>query len=424
MIQERLASALASRDPSDPTTPQWLEARSVRPQALAERRLPTARELDDAVGDHPTTVHSFDYHAMSASSRVLALMGITRDSPNPQGGVIERTPSGPNAGEPTGVLLEQAAWMVRFAKPATTDDMILARLRAALADLRARGIVEAHDMRTTPATLAAMLHLIDLGELGPSAGFALQCYATPDHFDACRALLTQRTANNPAAESPTLGLKLFTDGTLNARTASMLDNFIQPIDDHPKGLAMYTDDQLDAHLRTCQTLSCTLATHSIGDASVRQILNAYDRLQESLGEPPSFTLRIEHAQFIHEDDIPRFARPGQPRPIIASLQPCHLLTDIEGIRRFTPHAEHRAFPLRDLIHAAASAGRDPAAMIYLGSDAPIVEPSITDNQQAAVHRRRPDMPESQAIAPDQAITQEAWAQLQASPAFPTRACTV
>lgn len=118
--------------------------------------------------------------------------------------------------------------------------------------------------------------------------------------------------------------------------------------------------------------------------------------------PPVPALRIEHAQFIHPEDVTEFPKRG----IVTSMQPCHLLPDIEALRRLTPHAIARVFPLRDLIDAAHRHGVDPAALIWLGSDAPVVPPRPADNLQAATQRRRAGMAATEAIAPEQAIDEE------------------
>ncbi|XOV77281.1 MAG: amidohydrolase family protein [Phycisphaerales bacterium] len=162
----------------------------------------------------------------------------------------------------------------------------------------------------------------------------------------------------------------------------------------------------------------------MGDGAVRALLDAYEAVERQFGEEPGFTLRIEHAQFIDEADLPRFARAGKKRAVIASLQPCHLLTDMEAIERLVPHRAARSFPLKDLIDAAASAGRDPAEMILLGSDSPIVEPDPADNIQAAVYRRRAGMDADRAIAPEQAVTREAALGLHRSRIGRSGACEV
>ncbi|MEO0629983.1 MAG: amidohydrolase family protein, partial [Planctomycetota bacterium] len=146
-----------------------------------------------------------------------------------------------------------------------------------------------------------------------------------------------------------------------------------------------------------------LACHAIGDAAVRAVLDAVERVR-----PPRWTVRIEHAEMIAPSDWPRFAELG----VIASVQPCHLLTDIEALSRAVPEMATRVLPLRELIDY----GLEPGRTLLFGSDAPIVRPDPEDSIRAAVHRSRPD---SVVIAPEQAISEaEAWACFDADRRMP------
>jgi hypothetical protein len=165
---------------------------------------------------------------------------------------------------------------------------------------------------------------------------------------------------------------------------------------HPCGTALMTVAEIEESVRLADSLGCPIAAHAIGDGAVRAVLDAVERVR-----PRAVGQRVEHAQFVDEADVPRFARLG----VIASVQPCHLLTDIEAIRRFTPDRAERVFPLRDLIDAARSAGRDPADLVWLGSDAPIVRPDPEDNVQAAVFRRRAGMGEGEMVGARQAVSE-------------------
>jgi predicted amidohydrolase YtcJ len=108
--------------------------------------------------------------------------------------------------------------------------------------------------------------------------------------------------------------------------------------------------------------------------------------------------RIEHAEIIHPDDIPRFAQLGA----IASIQPCHLLPDIETLNAGLADRFDRVLPLRSLIEA----GCVPGEGLIFGSDVPIVRANHEDSILAAVHRGRADMPESEAIGLDQSLSNQ------------------
>jgi hypothetical protein len=172
------------------------------------------------------------------------------------------------------------------------------------------------------------------------------------------------------------GAKLFADGTLNARTAWMLHPYADPLPGLPHGQAMVTPAQLDEAIATVRAHTLGLAVHAIGDAAVRAVLDAHQRAP-SRGRFPH---RIEHAELIDERDVDRFARLG----IVCSVQPCHLLYDIEALRRGQPDRLDRVLPLKDLI----AAGCRPGELLWFGSDSPIVRPDPQDSIDAAIHRTR------------------------------------
>jgi predicted amidohydrolase YtcJ len=185
----------------------------------------------------------------------------------------------------------------------------------------------------------------------------------------------------------------------------MLHPYSEPRADSPCGRRMMTDEEFVAALEQAASANVPIVAHAIGDAAVRWCLDLIAaRGRRDLAH------RIEHCEFVDESDVPRFAAFG----VIASVQPCHLLADVEALRRFTPHRLHRVLPLRELYDAAASSGRNPADAIWFGSDAPVVAPEPRDNIQAAAERRRMGAPRSEAIAPEQAITIEELGALQQS----------
>lgn len=376
----RLARAASEAAPG-----AWVKAVACRIEAWPERRYPLAREIDAATEGRPAIVMSFDHHALAASSAALRAAGIDHATPDPQGGIIER-----QDGKPTGLVLEEAAWMVRRAAPPPTEADVLERVRAGLADFARRGIVEVHDMLATPGLVRALAKLESRGELA----LAVWLYATREHFEAVEAACAALARGSRVRLA---GLKIFTDGTLNSRTAHMLTDYRDPIPGSPRGSALMSAEQIDDALRFADARGLPIAAHAIGDAAVRDVLDAVERVR-----PEAAGQRIEHAQCVDERDVPRFASMG----VIASVQPCHLLTDVEAVERFMPHRAGRAFPLRELIDSAARSGRSPTSLVWLGSDAPIVPPEPMDNVQAAVHRRRATDGLDRTIAPAQAISLE------------------
>ncbi|MEO0631804.1 MAG: amidohydrolase family protein, partial [Planctomycetota bacterium] len=293
-------------------------------------------------------------------------------------------------GVPTGVLLEQAAldaWNRLI--PSSVDR---AATVGGLRDL-ARFFVESHDLKAKPQIVGELPSLLD------EAGVDMRVELYPLVQDLDDALA--RTTNDDRVRLA--GGKIFVDGTLNSRTAWMLEPYTDGPTEHPAGMALMKPAAIEDAILRCASHGVRLACHAIGDGAVRAVLDAVERVR-----PPRWTVRIEHAEVIDAADVPRFAELG----VIASVQPCHLLVDIEALGRALPDRVDRVLPLRELIDS----GLEPGQTLLFGSDAPIVRPDPEDSIRAAVHRSRPD---SVAIAPDQAISEsEAWSCFDAGRQMP------
>ena len=363
----------------------WIVGVGARPEAWGSPAWPGLARFDEAVGGRPAIAWCFDTHALLASSAALQAAGIHRGTPDPEGGVILRATDG----SLTGVLLESAAKGVAGARPSPTADQRLAWLRAGVADLRSHGFVEVHDMKA-PATLGPDLaRLSDAGELDMD----VRVYVPFEDLGSALDAAEDWTRDNVRLG----GAKLFADGTLNSRTAWMLEPFADPIPGHERGTALVTPEQLLAAVEVCDDLGVPLAVHAIGDGAVRAVLDAIERVR-----PSTLGFRVEHAEVIDEADVPRFAALG----VVCSVQPCHLLYDIEALRRLLPRRLERVMPLRELIES----GCEPGHLLWFGSDVPIVRPHPEDSIRAAVDRRREGMAEGDAVASAQAISEEdAWA---------------
>lgn len=391
---DRLAHAAASLQTVERAArapgPGWLLATSARIEGWAEARWPTADELDRAAPGRPCCVMSFDHHALAANTAAMTAAGLSHGAPDPQGGVIVRDAA---TGRPTGLMLESAAKLVWNAAPEPTPAERRRHVEAALADLAGHGFTEIHDMLSPPWLGPLLAELEREGKLAPR----IWLYPLTTDIDEAAA-----GAGAWATDRVRLaGAKLFADGTLNSRTAWMLGPYADPLPGMPTGKVMASPPEIEAAMRQVAGLGLGLAVHAIGDGAVRAVLDAHERVRPAaLRDFPS--LRIEHAEVIDEADAPRFAKLG----VVASVQPCHLLYDIEVLERALPHRLSRVLPLRDLI----SSGCRPGELLWFGSDTPIVRPHPQDSIQAAVQRRRSDMSSSRAIAGEQRIKEdESWA---------------
>jgi predicted amidohydrolase YtcJ len=402
---ERLAAESARLEAAG--EPGWVVANGVRVESWEEAVWPTMAELDAASPRRACMVQSFDHHACAVNSAALAAAGWHRGSADPVGGRIVRD----RDGSPTGVLLESAYGAARRAVPEPTPEQWRRFVASALRDLAGHGFSEVHDL-LSPVWLGPMLRSV-LDELRAEIGITMTAWLYPILEDA--AAVHSRKGQWESDRVVLAGAKVFADGTLNSRTAWMLEPYADGMPGLERGQAMVSPAQLDAALNLTADLGIGLAVHAIGDAAVRAVLDASGRHTRLTGVRNSAgvrevvvagrcavpRLRIEHAELVDEADVPRFAELG----VVCSVQPCHLLYDIEALRRGQPQRLDRVLPLRELIDA----GCTPGGVLWFGSDVPIVRPHPGDSIRAAVHRRREGMAPQETIAPAQAITDaEAW----------------
>ena len=364
----------------------WVVAHGARVEAWAERRWPTRGELDAVAGGRACCLMSFDYHAAVANTAALSAAGLLA-GPGPNGGVIARD----RAGEPTGVLLETAAHAAWGAAPPATAAEERGFAESALADFARLGFVEVHDLLSPPA-LGPMLADMDRAGRLP---VAVRLFAPVAEGEAATAAAAEWGRERVSLA----GLKLFADGTLNSRTAWMLHPYADPMPGMETGKVVAGPAEIEAAVAKAEGLGLPLATHAIGDGAVRAVLDAIERRGSGRGRRGAIRHRVEHLEVVDEADISRFAELG----VVASVQPCHLLPDIDVLRRSLPHRLDRVLPLRELLDA----GLVPGETLIFGSDAPIVRPDPGDSVRAAIDRGRGD---GVTIGEGQALTEaEAWA---------------
>ncbi len=359
----------------------WVRGVGARVAGWSEQRWPTIEEMDRACPDHPCVLMSFDLHAACANSAALQAAGLAPGVAVGANGLVvqdERT------GEPTGLLLEDAAHAVWRAAPEPDQQTRREFARLGAASLASLGYHEVHDMHA-PAWLAEAL--VDLEASGELA-LRVALYAPWQELES-GAFPEVR-----AERVRLVGGKVFVDGTLNSRTALMLQPYSDPIAGMERGQQMLTSADLDRAYRVCESRGIHLACHAIGDGAVRCVLDAIERVRPSVPGQ-----RIEHAELIDERDVARFVQLG----VVASVQPCHLLADIEALRQHVGGRLDRVLPLRELVDAGCEPGNLAGPGLVFGSDAPVVRADPSDSIQAATRRRRRAMDEHEAIAIEQAI---------------------
>jgi predicted amidohydrolase YtcJ len=312
---EAIRSAIAGHARSHPDD-AWVLGRGWQYGAFPGG-LPTRGLLDSIVADRPAFMGCYDGHTGWANGPALRLAGIDRGSADPAGGTIVRDPT---TGEPTGVLKEDAQELVLRHIPTPTPEMTLAAMRRTIGELHAAGITSIQDAWVEPDQLDLWRALRDDGTLRLRARLALPMQPDGSLTDWQATLDGYRAAVIDLADGPWLTsgvLKAFADGVIEARTAALLDPYI---DDDASGEPVWEPDQLDAFVAEADRRGWQLEIHAIGDGAIRMVLDSYERAAAG-GPAPAHGRRhrVEHIETVTRADIPRFGALG----VVASMQPYH-----------------------------------------------------------------------------------------------------
>lgn len=365
----------------------WLQAHSARVAAWSEPAWPNRAELDRVTGTTPTLIMSFDHHAVFANSAALKQAGIEGRTADPAGGIIERT----RDGEPTGLLLESAAFSMWALAPEPPESVRPELAARALDHLAALGFVEVHDL-FSPAWLGPTIARL---EDRMRADMRIGLYVPLDEIE--NASNMRETWESDRLRL--LGGKVFTDGTLNSRTAWVLEPFSDVPPELAHGKPLMDASTIEQAISRCDACGLGIAMHAIGDGAVRACLDGIQSWKQRSNRKNYAPIRIEHCELVDESDVPRFAALGA----IASVQPCHLLADVETLRAGLGHRLDRVMPWHDLV----AAGLVPGETLLFGSDVPVVRANPEDSVRAATERRRRDT--ESPIAGRQAISDaQAW----------------
>ena len=328
-------------------------------------RFPTAAELDAVVNDRPVLLHRVDAHASWVNTKALEMAGITRDTPDPDGGKIERDAGG----KPTGVLVDSAMDLVNKVVPLPTPAQARGTLDNALAALAKVGLTSVHDAGIKVAQDDLYRDYADHGKLTARV-YAMIGDTAGDFDELAKDGPLKSYANDVYALA---AVKLYADGALGSRGAALLS----PYSDLPstKGLLFYPNDQMLIKMNKAMKAGYQVNIHAIGDAGNRQILDAYAQLIPKY-KNVALRHRIEHAQVVALGDIPRFKALG----VIPSMQPTHATSDQNM-------AEHRVGHERIKGAYAWRTFLDQGSKIACGSDFPVESPNPFEGLHAAVTRQ-------------------------------------
>jgi predicted amidohydrolase YtcJ len=309
----------------------------------AQKKLPTRQELDKVTGDHAAFLQRIDGHIAIANTAALKAAGITGKTVPPQGAAIDLDARG----EPTGILRESAQDLVAKVIPPPSHDERMRGDELAIADALMHGVTSVQDN----SDWEDFLVYEELENDGKLNLRITEWLPFADSLDELKKMRDHHDSTDPMLHTGML--KGFMDGSLGSRTAAMKAAYAD--DKGNTGLLQYTQTALNRMAVERAQAGFQLGFHAIGDKAVSMALDAYSQV----GVSKSARNRIEHAQVVDPADVSRFAKLG----VIASMQPSHLLTDMNW-------AEARLGP-RAAYSYAWKAFLDAGVRLAFGTDYPV-----------------------------------------------------
>ncbi len=362
----------------------WITGNNWHTGNWASAAWPSRASLDEAAPDNPVILRGMHGHTGWANTRALLEAGVTRATPDPLGGKVLKDPE---TGFPSGILIENAQALVRA--PAGVEEPLTERIKKSVALALSYGVTGAHDMGTNLETVEAYRELIAAGQ------FPFRINAYPRAVNAGEEfmrIIVSEPYFDRTYKLQMRGIKVSIDGALGSRGAAMMATY----DDEPDniGVIRVPYDQLYFIIERSLRQGWTLAIHAIGDRGNQMALDAVD---QALARVPTddHRIRIEHAQVLRPEDVPRFARLG----IITSWQWMHATLDMPWAEtRVGPKRLETAYAWRTLINTGARlvGGSDEGARTF----------SPFMGIHAAVTRQDADGNPPGGWFPDQRLTRE------------------
>lgn len=290
----------------------WIVGRGWDHTLFNKGQWPDKKFLDQITSLHPVYLTRIDGHVAWVNSLALQEAKIDKDTPNPEGGEIVRD----SAGNPTGILKENAADLVANLIPPATDADMQKAIQTAIAEAKKNGITSIQD-NSDLNVLPIYNTLVEQGNLTVrvSEWLPFDWIKTPEKIDSLKSAFTE------IANLLKLGpFKGYVDGTLGSRTAYLFEPYSD--DTTTVGIPQYKQEELDSLIAKADKMRYQICFHAIGDKGNHMVLKAFEKALRKNNRKNS-RHRIEHAQVLREEDIPLFGQLG----VIASMQPTHCTSD-------------------------------------------------------------------------------------------------
>lgn len=360
-------------------------------EMFTDKQWPAKELIDPVSPDNPVVLSRADGHSVLVNSYVLKNSGITKDTPDPYGGEIQRDPA---TGEPTGIFKESAQQLIKIgAMPVQRTEeekkqRTMEGWQAAFKMAAELGVTSIQHPGGGDAELYSELK--DKGELTCRMDVAGRLTADKEEL----AKYDELRINYPQEGNwIRFGyLKGFMDGTLGSATMMVYEPFLDEPD--KTGLPQMSYEELEQKVLACDRMGFQIGIHAIGPKANTWILNAYEKAAEVNGSRDS-RHRSEHAQILIEKDIPRFAELG----VVASMQPTHCITDKRFCeKRIGKERSKYAYAWRSLL--------DSGAKIAFGTDYSVEPLNPMEGLYAAVTRKDRMGEEGDGWFPEQKLTME------------------
>jgi len=345
---EELKRKVKQRAESTPEG-KWILGRGWDQEKFVEKRYPNRWDLDEVAPSNPVMLRRVCGHICVVNSKALEIAGITKDTPDPDGGKIDRDENG----EPTGILREKAMSLVWEKLPSPTLEESLKAAELACMEAVKHGITTVHFVSATPEEFKLLQLLKRMGKLN----LRVCLYMGGKILDHVLSLGVMRGFGDDFLKIN--GIKLLVDGSLGARTAALREPYADdPKNPNNRGILVMPYDELKNLVEKVHSAGLQLAIHGIGDRAIELIINA---VEEALNKNPrtNHRHRIEHASIIDLDLIRRMKKIG----MVAAVQPRFIISDFWAVDRLGESRASWIYPLKTFMKEGVPIGG--------GSDCPV-----------------------------------------------------
>ena len=363
----------------------WIKGSRYAEYFLTENRHPHCSDLDAVSPDHPVVLFHTSFHACTLNSKALAIMDIRADTPDPQGGKIEKDPV---SGKPTGVLHDQA--MMGVFNTLFFADLLklgpeerIAFVESASQKFAEVGLVFAADALVVPQVLSMYQEALSSDRLHT------RLY-TMNYAPLADGLVNSGIKTGFGSEMLRVGpIKLFADGGMSNRTAAVVKPYLTP--PYDTGLKIYSPDELKENVKRFHDLGYQIAIHAQGDAGLTDTLDAFEAVLGSRSTNP-LRHRIEHAGCLYPELLQRTADMN----ILAAVQPVFFSELGDGfIEAFGPDLSQQLYPFKSMLKAGINLGGS--------SDSPV---SLLDPRQGLAGAVLRETPSGAVLAPEEVLTMD------------------